>query len=340
MKTSDFYYELPDALIAQTPVEPRDHSRLLVVHRSSNALEHRRFYNLPDYLVPGDALVVNDTRVMPARLIGTRPDGGKCEVLLLKQTGPNTWETLVKPGRRLKPGAIVSFGGGRLTGRIAAETPAGGREVVFTCAGTFEAALHELGEMPLPPYITERLVDKERYQTVYAKSEGSAAAPTAGLHFTPELLKTIEQKGVDIIPIQLYVGLGTFKPVQADDPDDHVMHSEYFAMSEDAASRINTARARHNRVFAVGTTVVRTLESSVTPDNALLPRSGWTEIFIKPGYAFRAMDGLITNFHLPCSTLIMLVAAFMGLNETLAAYREAISEGYRFFSFGDAMLIL
>jgi S-adenosylmethionine:tRNA ribosyltransferase-isomerase len=340
MKTSDFYYDLPDSLIAQTPIEPRDHSRLLVAHRSAGTLEHRHFYDLPDYLNPGDALVINDTRVMPARLIGTRADGGKCEVLLLRQISQNIWETLVKPGKKLKPGATVSFKGGRLTGLIAQTTPAGGRVIAFSCEGAFEAALHELGEMPLPPYIKERLVDKERYQTVYAKSEGSIAAPTAGLHFTPGLLKAIEQKGVEIIPVRLNVGLGTFKPVQVDDPGDHIMHSEYFEVSEGAVSRVNAVKARKNRVFAVGTTGVRALESSVGPDGALSPQCGFTDMYITPGYAFRATDCLITNFHLPCSTLIMLVAAFMGLNEALAAYREAVSKKYRFFSFGDAMLIL
>ncbi|MBO4886611.1 MAG: tRNA preQ1(34) S-adenosylmethionine ribosyltransferase-isomerase QueA [Clostridia bacterium] len=340
MKTSDFMYDLPEERIAQTPVEPRDHSRLMVIDRATGDIAHRHFYDVTDYLRPGDALVINETRVIPARLIGERAGGGVCELLLLKQLGPKKWETLARPGRRLKPGATVSFGGGRLTARILAETDAGGRTVEFACEGAFEAALDELGEMPLPPYIHEKLADRERYQTVYAKQDGSAAAPTAGLHFTPELLERIRGMGVEIVPILLHVGLGTFRPVKVEDVEDHVMHSEYYEVTEEAASRLNAVKARGGRVIAVGTTSVRTLESAAGETGSLAARSGWTNIFIKPGYAFKMVDALITNFHLPGSTLIMLVSAFMGRERTLAAYELAVREGYRFFSFGDAMLIL
>ena len=340
MKTSDFIYDLPEERIAQTPVEPRDHSRLMVIDRSTGAITHRHFYDITSYLRPGDALVVNETRVIPARLIGERGGGGVCELLLLKQLGPKRWETLARPGRRLKPGAEVSFGGGRLRARVLAETEAGGRVVEFICEGAFEAALDELGEMPLPPYIHEKLEDRDRYQTVYAKQDGSAAAPTAGLHFTPELLDRIRAMGVDIVPILLHVGLGTFRPVKAEDVEDHVMHSEYYEVTEEAAARLNSARERGGRVVAVGTTSVRTLESAALEKGRVEPGSGWTNIFIKPGYEFKMVDALITNFHLPGSTLIMLVSAFMGRERTLAAYELAVKEEYRFFSFGDAMLIL
>ena len=332
-------YDLPEERIAQTPVEPRDHSRLMVLHRDTDQIEHRHFYDVIDYLNPGDVLVINETRVIPARLFGERAGGGACEVLLLRQLGPKRWETLVKPGKKLKPGAEITFGGGRLRARIAETTDVGGRIVDFDCDGTFEAALDELGEMPLPPYIHERLEDKERYQTVYAKQEGSAAAPTAGLHFTPELLDRIREKGVDVVPVLLHVGLGTFRPVKTENVEEHEMHSEYFEVTEEAAARINAARERGGRVVAVGTTSVRTLESAAE-NGVLLPKRGETSIFIKPGYRFQMVDALITNFHLPGSTLVMLVSALYDREKILAAYEEAVRDGYRFFSFGDAMLIL
>lgn len=332
-------YDLPEERIAQTPVEPRDHSRLMVLHRDTDQIEHRHFYDVIDYLNPGDVLVINETRVIPARLFGERAGGGACEVLLLRQLGPKRWETLVKPGKKLKPGAEITFGGGRLRARIAETTDVGGRIVDFDCEGTFEAALDELGEMPLPPYIHERLEDKERYQTVYAKQEGSAAAPTAGLHFTPELLDRIREKGVDVVPVLLHVGLGTFRPVKTENVEEHEMHSEYFEVTAEAAARINAARERGGRVVAVGTTSVRTLESAAE-NGVLLPRRGETSIFIKPGYRFQMVDALITNFHLPGSTLVMLVSALYDREKILAAYEEAVRDEYRFFSFGDAMLIL
>lgn len=339
MKLSDFMYDLPEERIAQTPAEPRDHSRLMVVHRDNHELEHRHFYDVIDYLNPGDVLVINETRVIPARLIGERPSGGACEVLLLKQLAPKRWETLVKPGKKLKPGAEVIFGGGRLKGRVMETTDVGGRIVEFECEGTFEAALDELGEMPLPPYIHEKLADRERYQTVYAKQEGSAAAPTAGLHFTPELLERIRAKGVEIVPVLLHVGLGTFRPVKVENVEDHEMHSEYFEVTEEAAARINAARQRGGRIIAVGTTSVRTLESAAE-NGLLLPKRGETKIFIRPGYQYQMVDALITNFHLPGSTLMMLVSALYDREHIIAAYEEAVREEYRFFSFGDAMLIL
>ena len=339
MKLSDFMYDLPEERIAQTPVEPRDHSRLMVLHRDTDQIEHKHFYDVIDYLNPGDVLVINETRVIPARLFGERAGGGACEVLLLRQLGPKRWETLVKPGKKLKPGAEITFGGGRLRARIAETTDVGGRIVDFDCDGTFEAALDELGEMPLPPYIHERLEDKERYQTVYAKQEGSAAAPTAGLHFTPELLDRIREKGVDVVPVLLHVGLGTFRPVKTENVEEHEMHSEYFEVTAEAAARINAARERGGRVVAVGTTSVRTLESAAE-NGVLLPRRGETSIFIKPGYRFQMVDALITNFHLPGSTLVMLVSALYDREKILAAYEEAVRDEYRFFSFGDAMLIL
>ena len=332
-------YDLPEERIAQTPVEPRDHSRLMVLHRDTDQIEHGHFYDVIDYLNPGDVLVINETRVIPALLFGDRAGGGACEVLLLRQLGPKRWETLVKPGKKLKPGAEITFGGGRLRARIAETTDVGGRIVDFDCDGTFEAALDELGEMPLPPYIHERLEDKERYQTVYAKQEGSAAAPTAGLHFTPELLDRIREKGVDVVPVLLHVGLGTFRPVKTENVEEHEMHSEYFEVTAEAAARINAARERGGRVVAVGTTSVRTLESAAE-NGVLLPRRGETSIFIKPGYRFQMVDALITNFHLPGSTLVMLVSALYDREKILAAYEEAVRDGYRFFSFGDAMLIL
>ena len=338
MKLSDFVYELPEARIAQTPVEPRDHSRLMVVHRDTHEIEHRHFYDIIDYLNPGDCLVINETKVIPARLYGERPTGGAVEVLLLKQVGPKRWETLVRPGRKLKPGAEVIFGDGRLRGRVLETTAAGGRIVEFECEGTFEAALDALGEMPLPPYIHEKLQDRDRYQTVYAKQDGSAAAPTAGLHFTPELLQRIREKGIDIVPVLLHVGLGTFRPVKVENIEDHEMHTEYFEVPEEAARRINAARERGGRIVAVGTTSVRTLESAAK-DGRVQAMRGDTNIFIKPGYRYQMVDALITNFHLPGSTLVMLVSAFYDRERVLDAYRLAVQEEYRFFSFGDAMLI-
>ena len=318
MKLSDFMYDLPEARIAQTPVEPRDHSRLMVVHRDTGAIEHRHFYDVIEYLNPGDCLVVNETRVIPARLYGERPTGGACEVLLLKQLGPKTYETLVRPGKKLRPGAAILFGGGRLKGRVLSTTEAGGRVVAFECEGPFEAALDALGEMPLPPYIREKLQDRDRYQTVYARQDGSAAAPTAGLHFTPALMDRIREKGVDIVPVLLHVGLGTFRPVKAENIEDHQMHSEYFEVTEDAARRVNAARERGGRVIAVGTTSVRTLESAAR-EGRLCAMKGDTRRFIKPGYRWQLTDALITNFHLPGSTLLMLVSALYDRRRVLDA---------------------
>ena len=340
MKTSDFMYDLPEELIAQTPIEPRDHSRLLVYNRATREIEHKHFYDVIDYLNPGDALVINETRVIPARLYGVRAGGGACELLLLKQLGPKRWESLVRPGAKLKVGKTVSIGEGRMTATIVGESEGGARIVDFECEGTFEAALDELGEMPLPPYIHEKLQDKERYQTVYAKENGSAAAPTAGLHFTTELLDDIRKKGVTIVDVLLHVGLGTFRPVSEDNVEDHHMHSEYCECSEEAARAINEARARGGRVFAVGTTSCRTLESVTDDEGIVHAKKGWTDIFITPGYKFKAVDKLITNFHLPESTLLMLVSALCTREEMLDVYKHAVEEKYRFFSFGDAMLIL
>ncbi|MBR3273354.1 MAG: tRNA preQ1(34) S-adenosylmethionine ribosyltransferase-isomerase QueA [Clostridia bacterium] len=338
MKLSDFMYDLPEERIAQTPVEPRDHSRLMVIHRDTGDIEHKHFYDIIDYLNPGDCLVINETKVIPARLYGERPTGGAVEVLLLKQLGPKRWETLVRPGRKLKPGAEVSFGDGRLKCRVMETTDVGGRIVEFECEGSFEAALDALGEMPLPPYIHEKLADRDRYQTVYAKQDGSAAAPTAGLHFTPQLMDRIRDKGVDIVPVLLHVGLGTFRPVKVENIEEHEMHSEYFEVTQDAADRVNAARQRGGRIIAVGTTSVRTLESAAE-DGRLVAKQGDTNIFIKPGYRFQLVDALITNFHLPGSTLIMLVSALWDRERILAAYKTAVEDEYRFFSFGDAMLI-
>jgi len=339
MKTSDFMYELPESSIAQFPVEPRDTSRLMVLDRADDSITHKHFYDVIDYLNPGDVMVVNDTRVIPARLLGERvPSGGACEIFLLKQLAPKKWETLVRPGKKLKPGAKVSFGDGKLTATIIETTDAGGRIVEFECEGSFEAALDALGEMPLPPYIHEKLTDKERYQTVYARAEGSAAAPTAGLHFTPELLEKIRAKGIEIVPVLLHVGLGTFRPVKAEDIKDHEMHSEYFEVTEEAAEKVNAAKARGSRVIAVGTTSVRTLESA-SENGKLVAKKGNTNIFIYPGYKYQLVDSLITNFHLPGSTLIMLVSALYDREKILSAYETAVAEGYRFYSFGDAMLI-
>ena len=341
MNTKDFYYELPPELIAQTPAAVRDQSRLLVYHKDNGQIEHKIFHDVIDYLNPGDALVINETRVLPARLICQKEDtGGSMEFLLLKRISYDTWETLVKPGRRAKPGAVFTFGGGKLRAIVLDNAEDGGRIVQFHFDGVFEEILDELGQMPLPPYITEQLQDKARYQTVYAKEEGSAAAPTAGLHFTPELLDRIRQKGVDVVPVLLHVGLGTFRPVKKENIEDHHMHSEYYMVTEDAAQRINAARARGGRIVCVGTTSVRTLESASTDDGVVHAKSGWTQIFITPGYRYKAVDALITNFHLPESTLLMLVSAFIGREQALSVYNTAVQERYRFFSFGDAMFMV
>lgn len=341
MKVAEFDYNLPEELIAQEPVEPRDASRLLVVHRQTGELEHRAFRDIVDYIRPGDVLVINDTKVIPARLFGTKMDtGGHVELLLLKRMGRDAWEALVRPGRRVRPGASLEFGDGRLTAKVREVTPAGGRIVEFAYNGVFEAVLDELGQMPLPPYIHKELADKERYQTVYAKEEGSAAAPTAGLHFTPALLESIAKKGVAICPITLHVGLGTFRPVKADDVADHKMHAEYYSISEGAAKAITSAKEAGGRVFAVGTTTTRTLEAAAQKNGRIAADSGWTDIFIFPGFEFQVVDALITNFHLPRSTLLMLVSALAGKDLILQAYQTAIEARYRFFSFGDAMLIL
>ena len=338
MQLSDFMYDLPEERIAQTPVEPRDTSRLMVIHRNDHSIDHKHFYDIIDYLNSGDVLVINETRVIPARLLGEKPTGGACEILLLKQLAPKKWETLVRPGKKLKPGAQVLFGGGKLTATIVETTADGGRIVDFECEGSMEAALDELGEMPLPPYIHEKLENRDRYQTVYARQEGSAAAPTAGLHFTPELMDKIRAKGVEIVPVLLHVGLGTFRPVKVDNIEEHEMHSEYFEVTEEAAARINAARERGNRVIAVGTTSVRTLESAAE-NGKLMAKRGDTKIFIRPGYKWQMVDALITNFHLPGSTLLMLVSALYDREHMLDAYNIAVKDEYRFFSFGDAMFI-
>ena len=341
MKTADFDYFLPQELIAQTPAEPRDHSRLLVYHRSDGSLEHRHFYDIIDYLRPGDALVINETRVIPARLLGVKEDTGvPVEVLLLRRHNATDWEALVRPGRRLKPGTVCSFGDGLLRCEILGNVEeTGGRTVRFSCDGIFEEVLDQLGEMPLPPYIHEKLQDPGRYQTVYARQEGSAAAPTAGLHFTPELLDRIRQKGIRVVPVLLHVGLGTFRPVKVEDAEHHVMHSEYYEVTPEAAEALNAVRAAGGRIVCVGTTSVRTLETVADAEGRIHPGSGETAIFIYPGVPIRAVDALITNFHLPQSTLLMLVSALMGREEALRVYEEAVKERYRFFSFGDAMFI-
>ena len=341
MKTSDFDYELPQELIAQTPMEPRDHSRLLVYHRADGSVEHRHFYDIIDYLTDKDALVINNTKVIPARLLGVKEDTGvPVEVLLLRRQSTTDWEALVRPGRRLKPGTVCVFGDGLLRCQILGNVEEiGGRTVRFIYEGVFEEILDQLGDMPLPPYIHEKLEDPTRYQTVYAKQEGSAAAPTAGLHFTPELLDRIRQKGITIVPVLLHVGLGTFRPVKEDDVDNHVMHTEFCEVTPEAAETLNRIRQNGGRVVCVGTTSVRTLETMATPDGVIHAGSGDTAIFIKPGVQIKATDALITNFHLPQSTLLMLVSTLMGRDEALRVYREAVSEKYRFFSFGDAMFI-
>lgn len=341
MKTSDFDYVLPQELIAQTPMEPRDHSRLLVYHRKDGSIEHRHFYDIIDYLTDKDALVINNTKVIPARLLGIKEDTGvPVEVLLLRRQSTTDWEALVRPGRRLKPGTVCVFGDGLLRCQILGNVEEiGGRTVRFLYEGVFEEILDQLGEMPLPPYIHEKLEDPTRYQTVYAKQEGSAAAPTAGLHFTPELLDRIRAKGVTVVPVLLHVGLGTFRPVKEDDVDNHVMHTEFCEVTPEAAETLNRIRENGGRVVCVGTTSVRTLETMSTPDGVIHAGSGDTAIFIKPGVQIKATDALITNFHLPQSTLLMLVSTLMGREEALRVYREAVLEKYRFFSFGDAMFI-
>ena len=341
MKTSDFYYELPEELIAQDPLHDRASSRLLVLGKETGEREHTDFHHIVDYLHKGDCLVLNDTRVIPARLIGQKEDtGGKVELLLLKRKQDNVWETLVKPGKKARPGAKIVFGDGILTARVLQIVEEGNRLVQFSYEGIFEEILDRLGQMPLPPYITHELKEKERYQTVYAKYEGSAAAPTAGLHFTKELLQEIEKKGVVLAHVTLHVGLGTFRPVKVEDVANHHMHTEYYRVNKDAADKINAAKARGNRVICVGTTSCRTLESATGTDGILKAGSGWTDIFIYPGYQFRLIDALLTNFHLPESTLMMLVSALAGREQIMAAYEEAVKERYRFFSFGDAMLII
>lgn len=339
MLLSDFDYHLPEELIAQIPAERRDHSRLMVLGRDDGQITHRRFYNLPEYLVPGDTLVFNDTRVIPARLLGVKADtGAKIEVFLLNRLTGDTWETLVKPGKKARPGTKLKFSDD-LSCEILDVTDFGGRVVRFVFEGTFETVLDRLGETPLPPYIHTKLDDKERYQTVYARERGSAAAPTAGLHFTPELLQQLKDKGVNQAFVTLHVGLGTFRPVTSDDITGHVMHREYYSISPETAGLINRTKAAGGRVIAVGTTSVRTLETAAADGN-IAPGSGWTNIFIYPGYTFKMVDALITNFHLPKSTLLMLVSALAGRENVLAAYREAVAERYRFFSFGDAMFIV
>ena len=340
MKTSDFDYNLPQELIAQTPVEPRDSSRLLVYHRDTGAVEHKIFRDVIDYLNPGDVLVVNQTRVIPARLYGVKEGtGGAIEFLLLRRLNLTDWEVILKPGKKAKPGARFVFGNGELVAEILTISEDGGRTVRFFYEGVFEDVLDRLGQMPLPPYIHEKLEDKTRYQTVYAKVDGSAAAPTAGLHFTPALLEKIRQKGIDVVPVLLHVGLGTFRPVKEDDVADHHMHSEYYEVTPEQAEAINAARARGGRIVCVGTTSVRTLETVATEDGVVHPGSGFTQIFITPGVKIKAVDALITNFHLPQSTLLMLISALMGRENALDVYRQAVEERYRFFSFGDAMMI-
>ena len=339
MKTSDFDFYLPEELIAQTPLMRRDASRLLTLDKHTGETGHRHFYELPQFLRAGDCLVLNNSRVIPARLIGHRPTGGVCEVLLLTDKGDNVWECLVRPGRKLKPGAQVLFGDGQLTATIEAEVEDGKRLVRFRYQGIFLEVLEQLGKMPLPPYIKAELQDNERYQTVYSKVVGSAAAPTAGLHFTPELLEQIREKGVKVCYVTLHVGLGTFRPVKADNILDHEMHSEFCMISQETADIINETKRSGGRVICVGTTSCRTIESFANEDGTMTERSGWTNIFIYPGYRFKVLDALITNFHLPQSTLIMLVSALAGREQVLSAYAQAVQERYRFFSFGDAMLI-
>ncbi len=341
MKTSDFYFDLPQELIAQDPLEDRSSSRLLVLDRETGKTEHHIFKDVIDYLNPGDCLVINNTKVIPARLFGSKEGTeAKIEILLLKRKENDVWETLVKPGKKAKPGTRISFGDGLLTGEVIDVVEEGNRLIKFTYDGIFEEILDQLGQMPLPPYITHQLKDKNRYQTVYAKHDGSAAAPTAGLHFTPELLEAIKAKGVNIAHVTLHVGLGTFRPVKVEDVTNHHMHSEFYIVEEDQAKLINETKQRGGKIVSVGTTSCRTLESATDEQGVLHAGSGWTDIFIYPGYKFKMIDRLITNFHLPESTLLMLVSALAGKDKIMAAYEEAVKERYRFFSFGDAMMIL
>lgn len=340
MNVKDFYYDLPQELIAQDPLKDRSASRLLVMHRDTGALEHRVFKDIVDYLRPGDCLVINDTKVIPARLFGVKADtGAKIEVLLLKRRDQNVWETLVKPGKKCRPGTEIVFGEGLLRGTVTGVVEEGNRLIRFSYEGIFEEILDCLGQMPLPPYITHQLEDRNRYQTVYAKHDGSAAAPTAGLHFTKELLQQVQDMGVKIAHVTLHVGLGTFRPVKVENILDHHMHSEFYIVEEEEAKKINDTRAAGGRVICVGTTSCRTIESAAGEDGILRAGSGWTDIFIYPGYKFRILDCLITNFHLPESTLVMLVSALAGREQVLEAYETAVKERYRFFSFGDAMYI-
>ena len=341
MKTSDFYYDLPKELIAQDPLEDRSSSRLLVLHRKSGRVEHRVFTDIVEYLKPGDCLVRNNTKVIPARLYGTRVDtGATIELLLLKRMENDVWETLVKPGKKARQGVVISFGDGILTGEIIDVKEDGNRLIQFCYEGIFEEILDQLGQMPLPPYITHTLKDKNRYQTVYAKYEGSAAAPTAGLHFTEELFQKLEEKGVLVANVTLHVGLGTFRPVKVDDVSKHHMHTEFYQVTKEEADRINKAKQAGGRIVCVGTTSCRTIESAADENGVLKPGQGDTDIFIYPGYSFKMMDVLITNFHLPESTLLMLVSALAGKEQVMRVYEEAVRERYRFFSFGDAMIIL
>lgn len=338
MKKSDFYFDLPEKLIAQTPIAQRDHSRLLHVDKVTGELEHRHFFDLPEYLDEGDCLVLNDSRVLPARLIGCRPTGGSVELVLLRDLGDGRWECLSRPGRKTKPGTEIIFGNGELTATVESVAEGGNRIVKFHYEGIFLETLERLGKMPLPPYIKEELSDSERYQTVYSKELGSAAAPTAGLHFTEELLDAIRAKGVRVCFVTLHVGLGTFRPVKEDEIEDHEMHSEFCIVPEETARIVTETKRNGGRVFAVGTTSCRTLESFAADDGTLAPSSGWTDIFIYPGYKFKCVDALVTNFHLPESTLIMLVSALAGRENVLNAYKVAVEKEYRFFSFGDACL--
>lgn len=340
MKLTDFNYDLPEELIAQDPLEKRSDSRLMVVGREDGSITHKHFYDIIDYLNPGDCLVINDTKVIPARLMGVKEDtGASIEVLLLKRKEEKIWETLVKPGKKMKVGARVVFGDGLLTGEVVDIVEEGNRLIRFEYEGIWEELLDQLGQMPLPPYITHQLKDKNRYQTVYAEHEGSAAAPTAGLHFTKELLQQIKDKGIDIAHVTLHVGLGTFRPVKVDNILDHHMHSEFYIVDQEAADKINAAKARGNQVISVGTTSTRTIESVADENGFMRAASGWTDIFIYPGYQFKVVDSLITNFHLPESTLLMLVSALSTRENMLHAYEVAVQERYRFFSFGDAMFI-
>lgn len=340
MKTSDFYFDLPEELIAQTPLEDRSNSRLMVLDKESGEIQHKVFKDIIEYLNPGDCLVLNNTRVIPARLIGEKVDtGGKIEFLLLKRTEKDVWQALVKPGKRAKIGTKFSFGNGKLIGEVVGLAEEGSRLVKFYYEGIFEEVLDELGNMPLPPYITERLEERERYQTVYSKHNGSAAAPTAGLHFTEELLNDIKAKGIEIAFVTLHVGLGTFRPVKVDNVLEHDMHSEYYIVEKSEAEKINNAKKNGNRVICVGTTSCRTVESAANENGEIVASEGWTNIFIYPGYKFKIVDRLITNFHLPESTLIMLVSALSSKDIVLNAYNTAVKEQYRFFSFGDAMIV-